>query len=165
MTDNQLASLSWCRAPIWSPWPDFCFLFHTWGFIAVGRHLWWEDGFVVYCTIASGLCQSNHSGVQVPQISGLILLSHVRLPQPGGPGPHIFIPQEQGGSVIGHWETTNLHYIVLEWTSQKTSVTLLHVLYHWGNSMSRELFPISGSCTVSCLHRSNIVMDLHVTVF
>jgi hypothetical protein len=29
-----------------------------------------------------------------------ILLSHLRLPQPGGPGPRIYIPQEQGG---GHW--------------------------------------------------------------
>jgi hypothetical protein len=25
-TDGQLASLSRCQAPIWSPWPDFCFL-------------------------------------------------------------------------------------------------------------------------------------------
>jgi hypothetical protein len=29
-----------------------------------------------------------------------ILLSHLRLPQPGGPGLCIYIPQEQGGSVI-----------------------------------------------------------------
>jgi hypothetical protein len=29
-----------------------------------------------------------------------ILLSHLRLPQPGGPGPRIYIPQEQGGPVI-----------------------------------------------------------------
>jgi hypothetical protein len=31
---------------------------------------------------------------------GRILLSHFKLPQPGGPGPHIFIPQEQDGPVI-----------------------------------------------------------------
>jgi hypothetical protein len=31
---------------------------------------------------------------------GHILLSHLRLPQPGGPGPCIYIPQEQGGPVI-----------------------------------------------------------------
>jgi hypothetical protein len=55
---------------------------------------------VVYCTIASRPCQSNHSGVQVPQNSDHILLSHLRLPQPGGPGPHIHIPQEQGAPVI-----------------------------------------------------------------
>jgi hypothetical protein len=29
-----------------------------------------------------------------------ILLSHLRLPQPGGPGPRIYIPQEQCGPVI-----------------------------------------------------------------
>jgi hypothetical protein len=34
-----------------------------------------------------------------------ILLSHLTLPQPGGPGPCIYIPQEEGGPVIptGHW--------------------------------------------------------------
>jgi hypothetical protein len=31
---------------------------------------------------------------------GHILLSHLRLLQPGGPGPRIYIPQEQGGPVI-----------------------------------------------------------------
>jgi hypothetical protein len=29
-----------------------------------------------------------------------IFYSHLRLPQPGGPGPRIYIPQEEGGSVI-----------------------------------------------------------------
>jgi hypothetical protein len=29
-----------------------------------------------------------------------MLLSHLRLPQPGGPVPRIYIPQEQGGPVI-----------------------------------------------------------------
>jgi hypothetical protein len=29
-----------------------------------------------------------------------ILLSHIRLPQPGGPRPLIYIPQDQGGPVI-----------------------------------------------------------------
>jgi hypothetical protein len=31
---------------------------------------------------------------------GHILLSHLRLPQPGGPGPRIYIPQEEGVLVI-----------------------------------------------------------------
>jgi hypothetical protein len=31
---------------------------------------------------------------------GHILLSHLRLPQPGRPGSRIYIPQEQGGPVI-----------------------------------------------------------------
>jgi hypothetical protein len=29
-----------------------------------------------------------------------MLLSHLRLPQPGGSGPCIYVPQEQGGPVI-----------------------------------------------------------------
>jgi hypothetical protein len=31
---------------------------------------------------------------------GHILLSHLRLPEPGGPGPRIYIPQKQDGPVI-----------------------------------------------------------------
>jgi hypothetical protein len=30
----------------------------------------------------------------------ILLSQFLRLPQPGGPGPHIYIPQEQGGQVI-----------------------------------------------------------------
>jgi hypothetical protein len=30
------------------------------------------------------------------ELNDNILLLHLRLPQPGGPGPHIYIPQEQG---------------------------------------------------------------------
>jgi hypothetical protein len=31
------------------------------------------------------------------ELNGHILLSHLRLPQPGGPGPCIYIPHKQGG--------------------------------------------------------------------
>jgi hypothetical protein len=48
MTYNQSASLAWCLTPIWSPWPDFCFLFDNCGFLAVGRPLWWEAGPLIY---------------------------------------------------------------------------------------------------------------------
>jgi hypothetical protein len=34
--------MSWCRAPIWSPWPDFCFLLDN---LQVSC---WEDGSVIY---------------------------------------------------------------------------------------------------------------------
>jgi hypothetical protein len=49
-------------------------------------------------TIAAGPRQRSHSQVWVPRTHDHILLS--RLPKPGGPGPRIYIPQEQGGSVI-----------------------------------------------------------------
>jgi hypothetical protein len=51
------------------------------------------------CTIASGPCQSSHSLVQVPQNSDRTVLSHMKFPQPGDPGPHTSISQEQGGPV------------------------------------------------------------------
>jgi hypothetical protein len=33
------------------------------------RPLWWENGSVIYCTITSGPCQSNHTWAEVPQNS------------------------------------------------------------------------------------------------
>jgi hypothetical protein len=39
-------------------------------------------------------------GSKSRRIHGHILLSHLKLPQPGGPGPRIYIPQEQAGPVI-----------------------------------------------------------------
>jgi hypothetical protein len=48
MTNGQSASLSWCRAPIWSPWPEYCFLCDICRFLDVGHPLWREDGSVIY---------------------------------------------------------------------------------------------------------------------
>jgi hypothetical protein len=50
----------------------------------MGRPLWREDGSVFY-----NVQNTIHFTV-----------SDLRLPQPGGPGPCIYIPQEQGGLVI-----------------------------------------------------------------
>jgi hypothetical protein len=69
-------------------------------YLNVERPLWREDGSVISCTIASGPCHSSQPRVHVQQNSGHILLSHLRLPQPGEPGSRIYIPQEQGGPVI-----------------------------------------------------------------
>jgi hypothetical protein len=38
--------------------------------------------------------------VRVAENRNHILLSHLRLPQLGGPGSHMYIPQEQSGAVI-----------------------------------------------------------------
>jgi hypothetical protein len=52
-------------------------------------------------TIAAGLRQRSHSWVRVPQDSWpYFTVSDSRLPQSGGQGPCIYIPQEQGGPVI-----------------------------------------------------------------
>jgi hypothetical protein len=58
--------------------------------------LWREGGSVIYCTIASGPCLGSKSR----RTHGHILLSHLRLPQPRGPGSRIYVPREQGGPVI-----------------------------------------------------------------
>jgi hypothetical protein len=56
MTDGQSAYPSWCRAPLWNPWPDFFFPFF-WRTIALlfdlERPLWREDG----SAICSAICQ------------------------------------------------------------------------------------------------------------
>jgi hypothetical protein len=52
-------------------------------------------------TIAAGPRQRSHSWISVPRDSWPYLtVSYSRLPHPGGPGPRIYIPQEQGGQVI-----------------------------------------------------------------
>jgi hypothetical protein len=52
-------------------------------------------------TIAAGPREHSHSRVRVPQHSWpYFTVSDSRLPQPGGPGPRIYIPQEKGGRVI-----------------------------------------------------------------
>jgi hypothetical protein len=52
-------------------------------------------------TIAAGPRQRSHSRFRVPRDSWPhFTVSDSRLPQPGGPGPRIYIPQEQGGPVI-----------------------------------------------------------------
>jgi hypothetical protein len=58
------------------------------GFVHVGRSLWGGNGSVVYNCCWSSPAQS--------------FLGHESLGTPGwrGPGPHIYIPQEQGGPVI-----------------------------------------------------------------
>jgi hypothetical protein len=47
-----------------------------------------------------GLARAITLGSKSRRTYGHILLSHLRLPQPGGPGSRIYISQEQGGPVI-----------------------------------------------------------------
>jgi hypothetical protein len=51
-------------------------------------------------TIAAGPRKCNNSRVRVHETHDHTLLSDTRLSQPGGPGPCIYILQEQGGPVI-----------------------------------------------------------------
>jgi hypothetical protein len=47
-----------------------------------------------------GLARAVTLGSKSRRTHGHILLSHLRLPEPGLPGPLIYIPPEQGGPVI-----------------------------------------------------------------
>jgi hypothetical protein len=57
--------------------------------VSVGRHLWRED--------LSAVCNAT---TQWSESRSRTILSHLRLPQPGGPSPRIYIPQEEDGPAI-----------------------------------------------------------------
>jgi hypothetical protein len=60
--------------------------------VSVSRPLWREDGSAI-CSVITQWSESRRTRSHT-------LLSYLRLPQPGGPGSRIYIPQEQGGPVI-----------------------------------------------------------------
>jgi hypothetical protein len=60
------------------------------------------------------ICSAISHWLESRRIHNHILLSHLRLPQPGGPGPHIYIPQEQSGPCGG-----GLEYLCLSPASYK----------------------------------------------
>jgi hypothetical protein len=112
MTDNQSASLSWCQAPIWGQRPDFCYCQMVAGFLMCCALPDKKTG--LSFTTAAGTRQHSHSQIRAHRIYH-ILLSHSRLPQPGGPGTHIYIPQAQGGPVIS--QGTGFPFRHLLWLS------------------------------------------------
>jgi hypothetical protein len=98
-TDGRSVSMSWqswYRAPLLELRPDItsCRNVAVWNLrsCSCGAPSLTIGGSVI-CSIitqwSESLRTSNHT-----------LLSHLRLPQPGGPGSRIHIPQEQGGPVI-----------------------------------------------------------------
>jgi hypothetical protein len=52
------------------------------------------------CNLLLGLARASTLGFKSRRTHEHILLSHRRLPEPGRPGPRIYIPQEQGAPVI-----------------------------------------------------------------
>jgi hypothetical protein len=60
-----------------------------------------DERMILSFTLAASPRQRSHSGVRVPRDSWPhFTVSDSRLLQPGGPGPRIYFPQEQGGPVI-----------------------------------------------------------------
>jgi hypothetical protein len=93
---------------VWSsqlgPKTRFLLLSDSCGFVDVGCPLWWEDGSVIYnwcwpLPTQLFLCVSP-AGLQL-----YFAVPDPTLSQPGGPGPCIYIPQEEDGPVIPprHW--------------------------------------------------------------
>jgi hypothetical protein len=60
--------------------------------VSVESPLWLEGG--------SAVCSAITQWSESRRTCNHAILSHQRLPQPGGPGSGIYIPQEQGGPVI-----------------------------------------------------------------
>jgi hypothetical protein len=95
-TDSQSASMSWCQAPIWDLWPIFL---SPWNFLQT-------DACLLFCSALSdermglqftvqlllGLARAVTLGSKSRRTHGHILLSHLRIPQPGGPGSRLYPP-------------------------------------------------------------------------
>jgi hypothetical protein len=127
MTNGQLSSLFWCQAPIWDPKQIFVTVRHLW-VCDVGHPLWQVDG-------------NSHSLVWVPRESWpYFTVSDSRLPQPGGPGPHIYIPQERGGPVIPPGTGFPFHHLLrltgLWWRYSES-------LYSWRFSANQFVLALS----------------------
>jgi hypothetical protein len=94
-TDGLSTSLSWCQPPE----QDFCYCQ-----IVVDLLMWValsDERTGLSFTIAACPRQRSHTRVLVPRDSGpYFTVSDSRFPQPGGLGPRVHIPQEQGGPVI-----------------------------------------------------------------
>jgi hypothetical protein len=98
-TDGQSASLFWCQAPIWGLRPDFYYCQTVAGLLLFGALSDERTGLPF--TIAAGPRQRSHSWVWVSGDSWpYFTLSDSRPLEPGGPGPRIYISQEQGDTVI-----------------------------------------------------------------
>jgi hypothetical protein len=76
------------------------------GLVSVGRPLWREDGSAI-CSVITQLSESR-------RIRNHTLLSHLQLPQPGGPGS-----QKQGGPVIPPGTGLRLRNECIHWLYQR----------------------------------------------
>jgi hypothetical protein len=95
---SQSVTLSWCQAPIWGPIPDFCY-YQTvrvcWcGAASLTRGR--VCSLQLLLVLASAVILGSHSC----RTHDHILLSQIRPSPTWGPGPRIYVPQEQGGPVM-----------------------------------------------------------------
>jgi hypothetical protein len=145
-SDGQSASLFWCQAPIWGLRPDFYYCQTVAGLLMWGALFDERTGLPL--TIAAGLRQRCQSWVRVQRDSWpYFTVLDSRLSQTGGPGPRIYIPQEQGGPVLplgtGFPFRRLLRLAGLRWSysnppSRIPSVTVAFSLYNLGSYHSTE---------------------------
>jgi hypothetical protein len=96
---RESASLSWCQTPIWGPRQNCCYRQTVAGLLMWGALS--DERLGLSFTIAAGPRQHSHSRVRVQWDSWWYFSdSDLRLPQPWGTCPYIYISQEQSGPVI-----------------------------------------------------------------
>jgi hypothetical protein len=115
---------------MWSPRPDFYYCQTFGGLLMWGAPS--DERMGLSFTISAGPGQRSHSRVRVTRNSSLYFtVSDWRRCQPGGPGPRIYIHQEEGGAVI---PTGTVFLFVASYDSQGYGGgirTCLHAVDFW----------------------------------
>jgi hypothetical protein len=154
-TDSESASLSWCQAPIWDLRPDFYYCQTVAGSLMWGSLS--DEWTYLPFTIAAGLWQRSHSWVRVPRDSWpYFTVTHSKLPQPGGPSPRIYVPQEQGGPVISlfvaFYDSQGCRRLLLASSPAGTSENLLITYGHGPHIKHRSfIFALVSITAETCL--------------
>jgi hypothetical protein len=114
---------------------------------------------VLSFTLATDPRQRSHSQIRVPQDSlPHFTVSNSILPQPGGPGPRIYIPQEEWRNYnSSHWipfpSHPTAHRTTVE-VFEATSLKELSSLYHFGTDRTENIVPLflfTGRCLVTAI--------------
>jgi hypothetical protein len=126
-----------------------------------GLSIWREDGSVIY--------QYNCFWVLPRRTHDHILLPPLRLPHLGGPGPRIYIPQEQGGPVIPPPGALCSSFIS-SYDAQGYGRDILtrhhtgEVCFQSGESIVTLLLTVSQSICLGAEPRADIISRLKVCV-
>jgi hypothetical protein len=116
------------------------------GLVSVRRPLWREDG----CAICSVITQWSESR----RTRNHSLLSHLRLPQPGGPGSRIYVPQEQGGPVIPAGTGFPLCHLLRLASYEPYFVLRILICHSWGTDETNIKVCVKF---VACFHFSRFI--------
>jgi hypothetical protein len=104
--------------PVTNFYFSLTFSLDSYGFVIFQGPLWREDGSVIYCTIASGPCQSSHSWVEVPQNSRLYFTVSFETPPTWRASFSYLYPPGTGwpSYTPGHWVPFRLLRLIgLRW--------------------------------------------------